>query len=859
MGDFLSVIAQQCRQNPDRCAVFASDGRLTYGELAGNVELFAARLAASGVTEGSLVAICMPRGAVELTTMLAVLTLGAAYVPLDPAQPHNRLATILGDAQPDVLVVRQGHPVIFDLSGFTTVVIDDRSESEGLRTAPSWDPSADPESLAYVLFTSGSTGRPKGVEITRGGLSNFLDSMIRTPGLRKSDVLLAITTTMFDIAMLELFGPLCVGATVRIADMDVVRDGLRLRELLEREPISIVQATPTTWHMLLDCGWTGDEHLRMLIGGEALSPDLARQLLKGGELWNMYGPTETTVWSMCKRIEHPDAITIGHPIDNVDIYLLDDKGYPSPTGATGELYIGGVGLARGYLGRPDLTAERFIRNPVGPPGDRVYRTGDLARRLGNGEYEFLGRIDHQVKIRGYRVELGEIESSLSDLDCVNRAVVIKWDPPGGVPTLVAYVVPTPDSDFEPGSLSRQLRQRLPAYMIPGRYIRMSSFPTTLNRKIDRQALPDPGDFAAFRAHGLTTVPRTETERLVLAVWSEVLGRDEFGIDDDFFDLGGQSILAVRICDQIHQIFGVELPVSAVLEKPSVEQLAGFIDGLRSGVVSQIWTSVVPIQPNGSLPPIFCVSGNGGNPMSFLDLAEGLGQQQPFYGLQHRGVDGRHRPHESIEAMAQEFLGDIRSVRPSGPYIVAGYSAGGLAGYEVAQMLIEAGEEVELLILFDTERPGVAGWSRQERFRAHLDNAKTQGLGYPFRRMADRTRNFAAGNAKRIRAGLASLSAFRFRMDAVEMATDRAAATYVPRKYPGDVLLFQSSPECSSGRGIPPKKHESNGWGELIGGRLHVVAVNADHRGLIEGEAGRYVATQITRAVSPRLLVNELED
>lgn len=854
MDDFLAVIAQQCQQSADECAVIASDGRLTYHELKDNIDQFAGRLAASGVTQGSLVAICMPRGATELSTMLAVVALGAAYLPLDPAQPHDRLAMILADAQPDVLVTKRGDP-IFETDGYETVVIDDGSEPQDHRAIPFWEQDVDREALAYVLFTSGSTGRPKGVEVTRGAISNFLGSMIKTPGLSRTDVLLAITTTMFDIAVLELFGPLCVGATVRIADMDVVRDGHRLRDLLEREPISIMQATPTAWQMLVECGWVGDGCLRMLVGGEALRPDLARQLLRSGELWNMYGPTETTVWSTCKRIDGPKDITIGCPIDNTQIYVLDDQRRPLPAGVAGELYIGGAGLARGYLGRPDLTAQRFIENPAGPPGDRIYRTGDLGRQLSNGEYECLGRIDHQVKIRGFRVELGEIESALSDLDCVSSAVVIKWEPAGGTPTLVAYVVPSRCSDFEPRKLSLLLSERLPAYMIPGRYVRMSSFPLTLNRKIDRGALPDPGQVAESPAHGPSTGPHTETERTVLAVWSDVLVQQQISVDDDFFDLGGQSILAVRVCDEIHRHLRVRLPVSALVEKRSVAQLAAYIDDVQSGCVLQAWNTVVPIRPTGSRPPIFCVSGNGGNPMTFVSLADGLGEQQPFYGLQHRGVDGIHRPHDSIEAMAQEFLGDMRSVQPNGPYILAGYSAGGLVAYEMAQLLIEAGEDVELLILFDTERPGIAGWSRHERFRAHLDNVKSAGLRYLERRSADRIRNLAGGIAKRFRAALARLSVYRFRMDAVEIAGDRAAAAYVPRKYPGDVVVFQSDPEWNPGRGIRPKQHESNGWSEFVGGRLDVVAVNADHYGLLDGDACRFVASQIADVLSSKLVDN----
>lgn len=854
--DFVALIAEQCRERGDARAVIASDGCLTYQELAVRVAGLTQRLTGAGVTADSLVGICMSRGADELTAMLAVLTIGAAYVPLDPAQPMARLETIMADAAPDAIVTKPDTPAFSRDLPCIRLAADGEGESGDLVADAIWCPRADPDALAYVLFTSGSTGRPKGVEITRRAVSNLLGSMARNPGLRESDVLLAVSTTMFDIAVLELFGPLCVGGTVRIVDSRVIKDGRRLRAVLESERVTVMQATPTMWHMLVDAGWSGDRRLRIVTGGEALSPSLARQLLSRGELWNMYGPTETTVWSACRRIESPDDITIGEPIDNTQLYVLDEDGGLVSPGVIGELGIGGAGLARGYLGRPELTAERFVCNPYGAQGSRMYRTGDLVRQRDDGQYEYLGRVDHQVKIRGYRVELGEVEHALEELDGVNRAAVIKWESSAGEASLVAYVVLRAGSVIAPQELSRLLRDRLPAYMLPSRYVEMPAFPLTINNKIDRGRLPNPMIVGNIADRRPSTEHITDTERALVAMWSDVLGCRHIGVDDDFFDLGGQSILAVRICDRIHRVLAVDLPVSVLLDRRTIKHLAAHIDGLRSGTVRTKWSTVVPIQPHGFRPPIFCVSGIGGNPMAFRELSESLGPDQPFYGLQYRGVDGTQRPCDSVEAMARGFVDDIRLVRDTGPYVVAGYSGGGLAAYEMARALIDAGEDVRLLVLLDTVRPRLPGWSLGQRAQRHWLYTKQNGAAYVADRIAAKTARTAYGARKRIRAGLATFSPYRFRLDAVEYAARRAAVSYVPQPYSGDVLLIQSDPHVGSVSGIVPRHHEFNGWTDVVRGRLERVHVHAGHLDIVEGAAAHFVASEVDRVLSSQVWLNE---
>lgn len=845
--DLIARIAEQCRRHPDKLAVIASDGRLTYGDLATRVVALAARLRELGVVPESVVAVSMPRGARELTALLAILTAGGAYVPLDPAQPLSRLCMIMEDARPQLLITSRNQLLAAHAGSVPILFVDDEKPGFNRSADASWTASTHPDALAYVLFTSGSTGRPKGVQITRGALANLVASMVRTPGITESDVLLAVSTTMFDIAALELFGPLHTGATVRIADADTVADARRLRTVLDCESISIMQATPTMWRMLLDAGWSSDRRLRMLVGGEPLSPELARQLLQRGELWNMYGPTETTVWSAIKHVAHADDISVGKPIERTQIYVLDGHGRLAPVGVTGELCIGGAGVARGYLGRQDLTQEKFVQNPYGPAGDRIYRTGDLARLMETGEFECRGRLDHQIKIRGFRVELGEIEARLEELASVRHAVVTLDESHGREPRLVAYLVPAADAELSAHELTQRLRRRLPAYMVPAKYISMESPPLNTNGKIDRQALPDPDGFPDLPAERGRRAPCTPTEATLLRIWTRTLGTTDIGLDDEFLELGGQSVLAVRMFDEIHRSLMVDLPLASLFETPTIASLAKHIDDLR-GSSSQHWTTVVPIQPRGSLPPIFCVSGIGGNPITFVAIAAALGDQQPFYGLQHRGVDGRLRPHTSIRGMAEEFVDDIRAVQPRGPYVLAGYSAGGLAAYDMAQLLTDSGEQVDMLILFDTVNPLLANWSQAERVGAHWANLCAGGPRYVAERAADRISRMVAVTTMWTRAKLATRWPYRFRLDALHRAVIQAESAYVPRSYTGDVLLIQSAERFSPRRGIGQRSDESNGWRQYVEGRLEIFTVPAGHLHMMDGAAAQLAAAEVRRTL-----------
>ena len=447
-------------------------------------------------------------------------------------------------------------------------------------------PTATSQDLAYILYTSGSTGQPKGVEIPHRALVNFLCSMRQEPGCSAQDVMVSVTTLSFDIAGLELYVPLLVGARVEIVSRAVAMDGWKLRTLCEAVQPTIMQATPATWRMLIEAGWLGSDRLTVLCGGEALPPDLAAALLdRSAALWNMYGPTETTIWSTIERIERADQeITIGRPIANTEMYILDQFLQPVPIGVSGELHIGGHGLARGYRGRPELTKERFIPHPFSTePLARLYRTGDLARYRPDGRIVHLGRLDHQVKIRGFRIELGEIEAVLSRHPAVRQAVVTAREDQQGLKQLAAYVVCQEGPAPSPTELRSFLRAAIPDYMTPSFFVFLKALPLTTNNKVDLRALPAP---VPLSQTGLVHVgPRNRVEVQLTALWQQVLGVPKIGIHDNFFDLGGHSLKAAQLFFLLEQVYGRHLPLATLFQAPTIAELASVFhasSGCRHG-------------------------------------------------------------------------------------------------------------------------------------------------------------------------------------------------------------------------------------------------------------------------------------
>ncbi|HKV07487.1 MAG TPA: amino acid adenylation domain-containing protein, partial [Thermoanaerobaculia bacterium] len=679
------LFEEQVDRSPEAVALVFGGESLTYRELDRRANRLARHLRAQGVEAEERVGILLERSVDLVASVLGILKAGGAYVPLDPAYPAERLELMAQDA---------GLRVVLTSADRETIEARSPERLEGV---------CDPDRLAYVIYTSGSTGRPKGVQISHGALANFLASMAAQPGLEARDTLVAVTSLSFDIAGLEIYLPLLVGARLVLASREEATDGTRLRDLLAASGATALQATPATWRLLLDAGWTGSPDLAALCGGEALPPTLAAEIRRRtASLWNVYGPTETTIWSTLDRVGEEDRISIGRPIDNTQAYLLDRWGEPVPPGAPGELLLGGLGVARGYLGRPDLTAERFVPDPFGgTPGARLYRTGDLARSRPDGRLELLGRADHQVKIRGFRIEPGEVEAALGVHPGVREtAVVAREDAPGDL-CLVAYFVPREDKVDET-ALRRFLEERLPRYMVPAQFVRLEELPRLPNGKLSRKALPAP------EARGRTagTAPRTPLEELIAGLFTEVL-RLEPGVEDSFFDLGGHSLSAVQLAARLHAALGVELPVRTVFDAPTVAGLARIAGrALQAGEGSES-PRLERVPRHGGLPVSFAQQR-----LWFLDRMEpGSAAYNLFTAFRLHGpldvpalsaaLDETVRRHEALRTTIRSERGEpVQGIAPAAPVPLPSIDLGGLgapAALQEARRLagMEAGRPFDL--------------------------------------------------------------------------------------------------------------------------------------------------------------------
>jgi len=565
------LFEEQAARHGDAVAVRFEETQMSYGELNASANRLAHYLLSRGIDRKSLVGVCVERSIDMVVAILGVLKAGAVYVPLDPAFPKDRIDFMVADAGLGAVITQTRLLAALGKQRSLAVCLDGDAALIANQPSDNPAPPPDPHSLAYVIYTSGSTGLPKGVMIEHGSVVNFLRSMQREPGITAADRFVAVTTLSFDIAGLEIFGPLTSGGTVILASRAVALDGTRLAELLDQSEATLLQATPATWRLLVESGWQGRAGLKMLCGGEGLPRELAGNLLRlGGELWNLYGPTETTIWSTVSRVvdvKHP--ISIGRPIANTQVYVIEPSGHPAPIGVVGELFIGGDGVAQGYLGRREMTTEKFVTLELPLLGTRrVYRTGDMVRFLADGSLDFVGRRDHQVKVRGFRIELGEIETVLAVHPGVKQNVVhVREDSPGDQ-RLVAYVVPEVSPAFDADAARATLRNRLPEYMIPNMFVLLDSLPLTPNGKVDREALPAPAPTIANLAPIDDTV-MTPIQRQIAALWRSVLQLDRVALHENFFDLGGHSLLLVKLQSALQREFGRELPIIELFQCTTV--------------------------------------------------------------------------------------------------------------------------------------------------------------------------------------------------------------------------------------------------------------------------------------------------
>jgi amino acid adenylation domain-containing protein len=571
------ALAKHAAESPAKIAVRAGEEALSYAELQARVSELAARLIERGAGRGKMVPVCVRRSVNLVVALLAVLKSGAAYVPLDPIYPPQRIAGILEDVAPELLISETELLPLLGEYALQALVMDGPSIDEAADVFE-W-PLVTTDDLAYAIFTSGSTGKPKGVEISHGALVNFLEAMRREPGFTAEDCILAVTTVSFDIAGLELFLPIFTGGSVAIAQSP--GDLPSLLHDLERYQPTMLQATPALWQMLVSSGWEGDAKLTMLCGGEALTAQLAKELVpRSKALWNMYGPTETTIWSSALLVREAESanMPIAGPIANTTFYVLDTVREPVPMGVAGELYIGGKGVARGYFNRPELTAERFASSPF-RKGERLYRTGDLVRQRRDGTLEFLGRSDFQVKLRGFRIELGEIEFAMRQQPEVIEAVVLLREVQGQK-ELVAYLVLKPERNLSYAELRTRLRDRLPEYMVPAAAVMLDAFPRLPNGKLDRSKLPAP-EIAVTEETGSNFVePANATEAAIVRVFRELLKTDRVGVHQRFFDMGAHSLMLVKAHDALRRSVDAELKLVSLFQYPSVAALAQHIDQKR---------------------------------------------------------------------------------------------------------------------------------------------------------------------------------------------------------------------------------------------------------------------------------------
>ena len=838
------LVEAQARATPDAPAVAWADQEASYAELNRRANRVAHHLVARGIGPEARVGVLMQRTPALLAALLGVLKAGAAYVPLDPRNPPARLAAMVRASGATAVLVDRAHAGRLGDAGVPEVAIESIPAAPG--TAHDLSIAVHPQNLAYVVFTSGSTGVPKGVEVSHGSVHALLHEAraLLPPAERAS--MLGCSSVGFDPSVLEVFGPLSWGGAVELVD-DPLSDPPPGRTVRSAFLVPSVVAERLAGDGL-------PPGLRtLLIGGEALSPALAREIHARSQalrIINIYGPTEATIYATYQEVRHgAERTPIGNAVSGGRAYVLDGRMRPCGIGEPGELWLAGSVLARGYAGRPGLTADRFRPDPQGPPGSRTYRTGDRARVAGDGALEYRGRVDAQLKVRGVRTEPGEVEAALRAHPRVHDAAVAVHGS-GERASLAAWVV-AEDAHHPPASteLRAFLRERLPEAMVPAAFVAVDALPRTASGKLDRRALPAPEPADCADA-GEQVEPRTELERTIAAAWREVLGVPRVGVHDDFFALGGNSLVALRLLARIRKDAGAEVPVAALLQGPTVAQMARALADRRSGVR----LPVVALQPEGTARPLFLVHAGGGHVACYAPLAALLAPDQPLYAFQARGLDDGLPPLQGAEAMAAHYLQALRRAQPRGPYRLGGWSYGGIVAFEMARQLHAAGDEVELLALLDTGRP-----EARDDGRMALDHAAVLrriltdlfGWGPTGSVTIESLRPLPPDEQLRLaarRLGERLLPEERIAevaaLTRVRMANHNALVDYVPRPYAGRMAYFQTRGSAS----LSSAQENLRFWGRLAEGGFGVHEVAGNHGTLLQPPYVRSVAEALRRVL-----------
>ncbi len=843
---------------PDRPAVSFKGAKMTYQELNDRANQLAHHLRAAKVGPDTLVALCLERSPEMMVALLAILKAGGAYVSLDPSYPADRLAFMLADAQAPVVITTAALRRVIPSednagSAFRIIELDTDAGHIGRQSAANLMPLARATDLAYVCYTSGSTGRPKGVCITHRAVlrlvlnTNYID-------FSPDDVFTQLSNSAFDASTFEIWGCLLHGARLAIVPPALLLSSPELFAFVESERVTVMLFTTGLFNQQVEFRADFFRSVRVvLFGGDTAHAGIARAVLQNGppqRLLHVYGPTEATTFATVQEVREVPAeavtVPIGPPISNTTVYVLDPRGRPVPVGVAGELYIGGVGVARGYLRRPQLTAERFVADPFQPDADaRLYRTGDRVRWRADGTLEFIGRFDRQVKIRGFRIELGEIEAVLERHPDVKQAVVEVRENETGERRLVAYIAAETPT-LEPAELRHHLQSRLAEYMIPGAWVILDTLPLNANGKVDRAALPAP-QTASGAEH---VSPRDETERQLVEIWTSVLGVERVGVRDRFFELGGHSLLAVRMVARLEKAFGRKLPVAAIFQHSTIEELAPL---LRSGAMNfASASSIVEVQAQGERPPVYLVHGVGGGMFwGYANLARHLGPEQPLLAFNSRGLAGLPE-HETIEELAAHYVADLRARQPAGPYRIGGYCFGGIVAYEMARQLEVAGESVVVLALINCSPPNTTYDRIPENpsWRWRLKFVRNVGywLGcFIFRWTLAERREFARWKwrilRKRIPVGsgraaealgiidldeMVNLDAYSEEQRRLWQTHVNALRRYQPKPYDGHVTLLRT---C--GHPLRCSFDEHYGWGALAGGGVTVLVVPGGHGNILD--------------------------
>ncbi|MDJ0597352.1 MAG: amino acid adenylation domain-containing protein [Crocosphaera sp.] len=851
------LFEQQVSKNPDAIAVRFENQKLTYRELNQSSNQLANYLKKIGVNTEEVIGLCLEPSLTRIIGLLAILKAGGVYLPLDSGYPQERLKFMIEDSNVSIILTQESLNAKLSINSLQLINLDSNWETISQESSHNLKTEIAPKNLANIIYTSGSTGKPKGVLICHQGLSNLVTDHIQLFQVKPSSRVLQFSSLSFDASMWEIFLALASGACLCSGTFESLLPGKNLLNFFQEKQITHVMLVPSA---LANLPHTNLPQLKVILAaGETCRGDLVKTWSVGRKLFNAYGPTESTILTTvfdCQGIKDNRIPPIGRPVANTKVYILDDNLQLVPIGVPGELHISSVGLARGYLNREELTQKKFIPNPFGE--GKLYKTGDLVYYLPDGNIQFLGRIDKQVKIRGFRIELGEIEAQLNQHPNIQEAKVTTTEKIAGQKLLVAYVILNANissSSDTAHQLREYLKTKLPDYMIPSAFVVLESFPITPNGKIDYRGFPTP-DFSSLQNEYIA--PRTATEAILANIWGQVLQLNNIGIRDNFLELGGNSLLAVHLLAEIEKVFAKQLPLAALYNFPTVEELATLISQEAKNYDWEAIKSIIPIQPKGSKPPLFFIHMLGRGLDVCRPIISYLSPDQPIYGLNAQTTAKKLYFFNGVEDLATHYIMQMQRLQPKGPYFLAGISFGGTVAYEMAQQLLSQGETVALLALFDTLAPdAIQKLPINEQIQLHWSNFVEQGFSYLLDNSIQIIKGKSYKNRKRLKQQLSKMYLpFALRLNLplsdemqyliFQQENVEALKKYTPKIYPGNLTLFiaqdrQFSPSYS----IDPQL----GWGKLVDGELTIYETPGTHIGmLLQESSAKILAEQLTLAM-----------